>query len=148
MTERDPIFDDLRSMYEVLDPPPAHLTDAMIAAIAAEDLDAEYELLSLLSRSTELAGTRGVAPLTIEFSYEDVTVLLRVVDGGEEGVRRLDGWITPAADGTVRVVRDGRELTADLTAGRFEFAEAPAGLVRIWFDIAGRDELATPTFEI
>jgi len=147
MTERDPVFDDLKAMYEVLDPPPPHLVDAMIAAVAAEDLDADYELLTLVSRQTELAGTRGAAPLTIEFSYEDVTVLLRVVDGSE-GVRRLDGWITPAADGTVRVVRDGRELTTDLTAGRFEIAEVPSGLVRIWFDIDGRDELATPTFEI
>lgn len=148
MNARDPIFDDLRAMYEVLDPPPAHLVDAMIAAVAAEDLDADYALLTLLSRSTELVGTRGSAPLTIEFSYEDIAVLLRVVDGAEEGTRRLDGWITPAADGTVRIVRDGQELTTELSAGRFEVADVPSGLIRIWFDIADRDALATPTFEI
>jgi len=151
MTE--PIFTDLKAMYETLDPPPAHLTDAMIAAVATEDLDHEYELLSLLSRTTELVGTRGPGdqgpgPLTIEFAYDDVTVLVRVSDGPAEGTRRIDGWITPAADGGVRIAHGDDEFTADLTGGRFELDEIPTGLVRIWFDVEDRDDLATPTFEI
>lgn len=144
----DPIFGNLKSMYEVLDPPPPHLADAMIAAIAAEDLDTEYALLSLLSRTNELVGTRGSGPLTIEFAYDDVTVLVRVSDGPAEGTRRIDGWITPAADGGVRVALEDDEFSADLAGGRFELAEIPAGLIRIWFDVEGRDDLATPTFEI
>lgn len=147
MTDRDPIFTDLKTMYERLDPPPAHLTDAMIAAVAAEDLDHEYELLFLVERSTQLAGTRGSGPLTVEFAYDDVTVLIRVADAAE-GTRRIDGWITPAADGSVRLVHGDDELTADLTSGRFELDGVPTGLVRIWFDVDGRDDLATPTFEI
>lgn len=148
MSGRDPIFDDLRTMYEVLDPPPEHLVEAMIAAVAAEYLDAEYELLTMTQRTTELTGVRGAGPLTIEFAYDDVTVLIRVTDGPGEGTRRIDGWITPVTDGTVRVVHGDTETTSALTAGRFEVAEIPVGLIRIWFDVEGRDDLATPTFEI
>lgn len=146
MTERDPIFTNLRAMYEVLDPPPDHLTDAMIAAVAAEDVDAEYELLSLLSRSNDLAGTRGSGVLTIEFSHDETSVLLRVAELDDDQ-RRVDGWVT-GADGTeARLVADERSTTAPLTDGRFEFASVPAGLIRIYFS-GGATELATPTFEI
>ncbi|MBC9225227.1 hypothetical protein GL325_02710 [Aeromicrobium sp. 636] len=148
MTEREPVFSDLRAMYEAIDPPPAHLADAMIAVIAAEDLDNEYELLSLVNRSTALVGTRGSGPLTIEFAYDDVTVLVRVTEGPTSDTRRIDGWVTPAHDGGARLQRGDDALTADLVAGRFEFDEVPAGLVRIWFEVADRDNLATPTFEI
>jgi len=146
MTERDPIFDDLRAMYEVLDPPPAHLVDAMIAAVAAEDLDAEYELLSLLSRSTELVGTRGSGVLTIEFSHDETSVLLRVAQL-EDGRRRVDGWVTGTNGTEARLVAGDDETTAPLADGRFEFGDVPAGLVRIYFS-GGDTELATPTFEI
>lgn len=145
---RDPLFADLKAMYEAIDPPPSHLADAMIAAVAAEDLDTEYSLLTLMSRSTQLVGTRGTGPLTIEFAYDDVTVLIRVADGPKDGTRRVDGWITPPADGSVRVVHGDSEFTADLIGGRFELDEIPTGLTRIWFDVADRDDLATPTFEI
>ncbi|WP_313409952.1 hypothetical protein [Aeromicrobium sp.] len=146
MNEREPIFDDLRTMFQVLDPPPAHLTDAMIAAIAAEDLDADYALLSLLSRSTELAGTRGSGILTIEFSHDETSVLLRVAELDDDQ-RRIDGWVT-GTDGTeARLVAGERSTTVPLTDGRFEFASVPAGLIRIYFS-GGDTELATPTFEI
>lgn len=150
--ERDAIFGDLKTMYERIDPPPAHLVDSMIAAVAAEDLDREYELLFLVERSTQLVGTRGPAesggPLTVEFAYDDVTVLIRVADGPTDGTRRIDGWITPAADGTVRLAHGDTESSANLAAGRFEFAETATGLIRIYFDVADRADLATPTFEI
>lgn len=146
MTERDPILTDLRTMYEVLDPPPAHLTDAMIAAVAAEDLDADYALLSLLSRSTELAGTRGSGVLTIEFSHDETSVLLRVAELDDDR-RRIDGWVTGAEGDQARLVAGEDSTTAPLTDGRFEFASVPAGLIRIYFS-GGDTELATPTFEI
>ncbi len=148
MSEREPIFDELRSMYELLDPPPEDLSDKMIAAIAAEDLDVEYALLSLLSRSSDLVGTRGSGPLTIEFAYDDVTVLIRVSDGPTAQTRRIDGWLTPAANGTVRITGEQVESVSDLAGGRFEASSVPCGLIRIWFEVAQRADLATPTFEI
>ncbi|HPU12949.1 MAG TPA: hypothetical protein PLQ19_04055 [Aeromicrobium sp.] len=148
MSEREPIFDDLRRMFEALDPPPEHLEEAMIAAVAAEDLDSEYALLSLLSRNNELVGTRGAGPLTVEFAYNDVTVLLRVTDGPKANTRRIDGWITPSADGNVRLVAGENEVRATLRSGRFEIESIPCGLIRVWFEVTGRDDLATPTFEV
>lgn len=146
MTESDPIFHELRTMYQVLDPPPAHLADAMIAAIAAEELDVDYALMTLLSRSTELAGTRSAGVMTIEFSHDDVSVLLRVADLGDDR-RRVDGWVTGASGTEAKLVAGPLEAVAPLTEGRFEFGDLPAGLVRIYFT-GGETELATPTFEI
>lgn len=144
MTES--IFTDLRTMYEAIDPVPEHLVDAMIAAIAAEDLDSEYALLGLLSRSTELVGTRASGVLTIEFSYDETSVLLRIATLNDT-TRRIDGWVT-GSDGTeARLVAGERSTTAPLVEGRFEFASIPAGLIRIYFT-GGDTDLATPTFEI
>ena len=145
MTERDPIFTNLRAMYEVLDPPPAHLADAMIAAIAAESLDADYELLSLLGRSTELVGTRGSGVITIEFSHDEASILLRVAQV-DETTRRVDGWVTGTGADHARLTAGDQTWTADVTDGRLEFESLPAGLIRIYF--SGDTELATPTFEI
>ena len=146
MNARDPIFDDLRAMYEAVDPPPAHLVDAMIAAVAAESLDADYELLTLLGRSTELVGTRGSGVLTIEFSHDDTSVLLRVAEL-DDATRRIDGWVTGTEGAQARLVAGERTLTTAVTDGRFEFTSVPAGLIRIYFTGA-QPELATPTFEI
>lgn len=145
MSEREPIFTDLRAMYEVLDPPPERLAEAMIAAIAAEDLDADYELLSLLSRSTELVGTRGSGVITIEFSHDETSVLLRVATV-DDTTRRVDGWVTGTAATEARLTAGDQTFTAEVTDGRFEFDDLPAGLIRIYF--SGDTELATPTFEI
>jgi len=145
MTEREPVFSDLRSMYEAIDPPPAHLVDAMIAVVAAEDLDAEYALLSLMSRTTELVGTRGSGVMTIEFSHDETSVLLRIA-AIDESTRRIDGWVTGAAPTQARLTAGDRTWTGDVTDGRFEFDTLPAGLIRIYF--LGDAELATPTFEI
>jgi hypothetical protein len=145
MTEREPIFHDLQAMYRAIDPPPPHLVDTMIAAVAAEDLDTEYALLSLLSRSTELAGTRGSGVMTIEFSHDETSVLLRVAEV-DEATRRVDGWVSGAGANQARVSAGERSFTTDVTDGRFEFDALPAGLIRIYF--SGGTELATPTFEI
>lgn len=146
---RDPLFDALRQMWESIDPAPVDLADQMIAAIATEELDTEYELLTLVRRTSELVGTRSADhSLTVEFAYADVTVLIRVSDGADPDTRRLDGWLSPAADGQIRLAHGTTEFTAELTAGRFEIDGVPAGLVRIWFDVQDRDDLGTPTFEI
>lgn len=146
MNAREPIFDELRAMYEELDPPPAHLVDAMIAVVAAEDLDTDYALLTLLGRSTELAGTRGSGVMTIEFSHDETSVLLRVAELDDDQ-RRVDGWVTGNEGNEARLVAGDVTHTSSVTDGRFEFPAVPAGLIRIFFS-GGDTELATPTFEI
>jgi hypothetical protein len=63
------LWQDLAAMWEERDPVPADLADRVLTAIAMDDLDAEYEILHLVERSTELAGTRGAdAPVTVTFA--------------------------------------------------------------------------------
>ncbi len=56
------LLDDLREMWTQADPPPPGLTSAMIAAVAAVDLDEEWELLELVRDSADepAAQVRGL----------------------------------------------------------------------------------------
>ncbi len=75
------LWRDLATMWNTRDPMPPELVEQVLVAIATEDLDAEYELLHLVARTTELAGARGSSDaLTISFSGEAFSLLLRVSD--------------------------------------------------------------------
>lgn len=146
----------LAAMWDAHDPMPSELVERVLVAIATEDLDAEYELLHLVSRTTELAGARGSGDaLTISFSGETFSLLLRVSGVGRD-IRRVDGWVTPAQEMRVSVRQRGRTIEADVDAGgRFEIPRLPGGLSRFWLTArpaspsSEEQELfATPTFEL
>ncbi|MFT4295693.1 MAG: hypothetical protein QM582_09810 [Micropruina sp.] len=156
--ERDPLLVAIKKMYEELDPPPAGLTERVLVALAVDDLDLEYELLTMVHRSQQLAGVRSGddQKLVMEFTAPGVTVMLRIspVDAGH---RRIDGWVTRTADANA----EPAELTASLwqeqgthtcvvgAHGRFEFAGVPRGLTRLDLIGAGaEDAFRTTLFEI
>lgn len=155
MSDRDPMLDELRDLWSVADPMPDGLTERVLAAVAMDDLDADYELLHLVERSNQLHGVRGSDDaITIEFSNGSFSVLLRVstIDGG---LRRIDGWVAPAKPMKVTVRAEQQTWVAAVgQLGRFEFAQLPGGLVRVLLESDdGVDEdaeqlFATPTFEI
>ena len=62
-TEDTRLLDDLRDLWWLADPPPPGLTATMIAAVAAADLDHEWELLVLVrdSANEPAAQVRGLA---------------------------------------------------------------------------------------
>lgn len=156
--DRDPLFDALKRTYEELDPVPTGLTEKVLVAVAMDDLELEYELLTMVHRSQQLDGVRGADDhkLVLEFTASGVTVMLRVsqVDAGH---RRIDGWVVRQSDAKGELV----ELTASLwqeagtssapvgNHGRFEFAKVPAGLTRLDLVEAGNDPaFRTTLFEI
>jgi hypothetical protein len=150
------LWDELAMMWQERDPMPADLVDQVLVTLVTEDLDAEYELLHLVSRSSELAGARSAGDaLTISFSGESFALLLRV-SGINDGARRVDGWVTPAREMKVTVKQKSRSWDADVDAhGRFELANLPGGLSRFWLVGAEsadptdeRALFATPTFEL
>ncbi len=61
-TEDIRLLDDLRDMWQLIDPPPPGLTATMTAAVAAADLDQEWELLVLVRDSADepAAQVRGL----------------------------------------------------------------------------------------
>ena len=155
MTERDAIFDDLATMWEVRDPMPAGLVDKVLVALATENLDAEYELLHLVERSRELEGVRGNATeaITIAFSGGAFSLLLRVTEL-TDAFCRVDGWVSPAQAMTVKVSQPSGTFQAIVDAlGRFEISRLPTGLTRFFLlsDDATEEaerSFATPTFEL
>ena len=77
--DREPLFDALRSAYETADPIPEGLIERVLVAIALDDIDLEYELLTLVHRSEQLVGVRGTddQKTVLEFTAAGLTVLLR-----------------------------------------------------------------------
>src|SRR4051794_34039164 len=72
------LWSDLAAMWEAHDPMPQGLVEQVLVALATEDLDAEYELLHLVSRTDELVGARGTGDaITISFSGGSCALVLR-----------------------------------------------------------------------
>ncbi len=152
MTERDITRAELATMWERHDPMPEGLVEKVLVAIALENLDADYELLSLVERTRELEGVRGSGDaFTMTFSRGAFSLLLRVSGRGSHC--RVDGWVSPAQPMSVTVTQPGKSWDAAIDSlGRFELPKLPTGLTRLWLratEGADPDGLfATPTFEL
>lgn len=156
---REGLLKVVRQVWEERDPVPEGLVERMQAVVQTEAilgaLDLDYELLVLVERSHELAGARGTAAYTLRFAHGDTEVLLRAV-GNDSGGARLDGWLAPAAAMKVRASEvtdhgEGRTYDVETDArGRFEFADLPSGLYRLWLTPIDAEAAAfgTPAFEI
>jgi hypothetical protein len=136
------LLEAVSRLWQQLDPPPADLAHGVLARIAAEDL--ELELLTLVESSDSApAGVRSSD--TIEDADELTSTFLEYV-GPELRVyvhlsqfddgTRLDGWVVPARALTV-TLRDVEGNTEQQTSvdqnGRFAFARAASGVVRLTF---------------
>ena len=123
MTQTDEqLLDAIAVLYAALDPAPADLVDGVLARLAVEDLETEYELLTLVERVDHASGTRGVTgvadpgadtTVALEFAGESYRVLVRI--SAVDGRRRLDGWVVPAVP--LRV-RSGPTATSPPPPGR------------------------------
>lgn len=128
-TEDRDLMDELRTMWEVVDPPPPDLALRTLFLLELDNL--EFELMSLQAVLTG-EGARGAETAsTITFASENLTVMVTVSPSGPQQ-RRLDGWIAPSAAlrlelRTAAGVRGG---VADAD-GRFAFGEVPCGLVQL-----------------
>ena len=158
MTQTDgQLLDAIAVLYAVLDPVPADLAGGVLARLAVEDLETEYELLTLVEGVDHASGTRGVAEATaqgddttvaLEFAGTSYRVLVRI--SAVDGHRRLDGWVFPAvplrallgSDGDApAAARQSAESDAD---GRFEFPDPVTGRVRLWLTPRAADESGRP----
>ncbi len=131
-TDNRSTYDELARMWDRHDPMPPDLPDAVLAAIAMEDLDREYELLHMVQQTRELVGTRsGAEALTVVFSGVSVWLMMQVRAVSQDE-RRLDGWVSPARRLHVAVRQDGAVWESQADAqGRFELPRIPSGLSRV-----------------
>jgi hypothetical protein len=87
------LLGDLRDMWLTYDPPPPDLVATMIAAVAAADLDQEWELLVLVRDSADepAAQVRGLATARmLYFTVAEGWSLDAEIDGGQVRGQLLD----------------------------------------------------------
>jgi hypothetical protein len=152
----DDLLAGVRAHWEARDPVPdgtvARLqAAAALAASERYDVGLDLELMLLVERTEELAGTRGSATsaYTLRFAHDGVDLLLRVSGDGHRS--RVDGWVVPPAPVTVTVLRGAEPLTSLEVAdtGRFEVPDLAPGLHRLRLEPAdGATAFLTPAFEI
>ena len=143
------MFARLRTLWSDIDPVPAGLIDRMVAAVAADGLNREYALLTLVEG--QLGAVRGEADaLTLQFSDGSTSILLHVTRTAS-GRRRVDGWVDTAAAEIVLTQGEKAVSVSPEETGRFVFDEVPPGLTRVRLTTTIGDEtrtLATPQFEL
>jgi hypothetical protein len=152
MTSDDDLLQSVADLYAELDPVPGDLTDGVLARLAVQDLETEFELFTLVQHVDTGVGTRqGGEPETsasvaLEFAGSTYRVLVRVsdADDGGKGGRRVDGWVVPALPLRVFLGPEGDDLAHTRQSayadreGRFEFPSAMPGEVRLWLLPQGR----------
>ena len=142
-------FARLRTLWRTVDPMPESLVDRMIAAVAADGITREYELLTLVEGP--VGAVRGeTEALTLQFSDGTTSILLHVTTTAS-GRRRVDGWVDTAAAEIVLTQGERARTTAPAETGRFAFDEVPPGLTRVHLTTTVGDEkrtLSTPQFEL
>lgn len=154
----DDLLARVAALYTDLDPAPDDLADGVLARLAVQDLETEWELLTLVERVDTRVGTRGETEpetsdtVALEFAGTRYRVLVRV-SSADDGGRRLDGWVVPALPMRVFLGPPGDELAHTRQSayadreGRFEFPSPMSGEVRLWLlPQSGRDDQTVPPF--
>ena len=129
------ILAQLREVHEVLDAPPADLTDRVLFTIAVAGLDAE--IARMQDEQMVGSGARGTERTrTISFDADSLTIMITATDI-PDGRVRIDGWLAPAGPWHVELrvrgeradARESPAVTAD-DAGRFVFPAVRHGLAQ------------------
>ena len=149
----DQLLAGVRTYWESHDAVPTGIVARLqtAAALAASDTDLDMELMLLVERTQELAGTRGASTTayTLRFAHDGVDLLLRI--STDDSARRIDGWVVPPSLITVTVLRDDDTL-AELEVGdtgRFELVDLTPGMLRLRLEPPdGSTAFVTPAFEI
>ncbi|SED39453.1 hypothetical protein SAMN04489844_4324 [Nocardioides exalbidus] len=135
-TGDDALLEELRDMWLTYDPPPSDLVAKMIAAVAASDLDQEWELLVLVRDSAEeaAAAVRGLATARmLYFTVAEGWSLDAEIDGDQVRGQLLD---FDGDMGSVEVAVETRGASAELWRsgldefGFFSIEAEPTGEVR------------------
>ncbi|HZM76257.1 MAG TPA: hypothetical protein VFC19_11050 [Candidatus Limnocylindrales bacterium] len=131
------ILDQLRTIYDVLDPPPPDLADRVRFCLALDNLNVE---ISRLQRETLVgSGARSTERTrTITFDSTNLTIMVSIVEMAGDEVR-LDGWLAPARPLRVELrVAGASPNVADVShfvetddTGRFVFCGVRHGLAQL-----------------
>ena len=137
------VLDDLRHLYEHVDPLPGDLADRVKFAMTVAALEAEVaEMVSSATLET-VRGTDYDRADTVTFASDGLSVMVTIEHGT---VTRSDiiGWVSEA-DVEVELRERGRMRTTTVDEeGRFTFTGVERGLVN--FVLRRRGDAAAPPF--
>jgi hypothetical protein len=152
----DLLLRSVADLYAELDPAPEDLADGVLARLAVQDLETEFEMFTLVQAVDTTVGTRHDDPpetstsVALEFAGSTYRVLVRISDT-DDGGRRLDGWVVPALPMRAFLGPQGDALAHTRQSayadreGRFEFPAPMRGEVRLWLlPQTGREGAAPP----
>lgn len=152
----DLLLQSVADLYAELDPAPDDLADGVLARLAVQDLETEFEMFTLVQAVDTTVGTRNDEPpetsasVALEFAGSTYRVLVRISDT-DDGGRRLDGWVVPALPMRAFLGPQGDALAHTRQSayadreGRFEFPAPMRGEVRLWLlPQTGREGTAPP----
>src|SRR5262249_53398901 len=124
------VLDDIRGLFEALDPMPADLPERIRFGLALRDLEvevarlAEENQLAVAARGAEQSGT-------ITFDSDSLTIMIRI-DATRDGTVRVDGWLAPPQCRPIEMKTTADPLsTASDGQGRFVFARVPRGTAQL-----------------
>ncbi len=143
------LLDAVAAAWRARDPVPAGLVEAVTFAVGCHEVAVEVAGILARDRPLAAATTRsGDDVRTLTFTTTTTTIMVQVTRTGG-GRRRLDGWLEPAMDGTVRLQVEGGSRDAVLSpSGRFQFADLPPATMRLLLvDADGVPTTVTPAFE-
>jgi hypothetical protein len=153
----DVLLQSVAELYAELDPAPQDLAEGVLARLAVQDLETEFEMFTLVQSVDTTVGTRHDEPpetsasVALEFAGSTYRVLVRISDT-DDGGRRLDGWVVPALPMRAFLGPQGDALAHTRQSayadreGRFEFPAPMRGEVRLWLLPQHGREGAAPPF--
>jgi len=124
------LLDDIREMFEAVDPMPADLPDRIGFFLSLRDL--EIEVARMADEDLSPAGVRGAEQSrTITFDSESLTVMIRI-DANKDGTARVDGWLAPPQRREIEMKTTGDPLSVSSDEqGRFAFVQVPRGMAQL-----------------
>jgi hypothetical protein len=124
------LLDDIRELYQAVDPMPADLPEQVRFSLSLRDL--EIEMARFADEEMSAAGVRGAEQSrTITFDSESLTVMIRI-DANKDGTVRVDGWLAPPQrrEVEIKTAADPLRVSSD-EQGRFAFARVPRGTAQL-----------------
>jgi hypothetical protein len=124
------LLDEIRDMFQAVDPMPADLPERIRFSLALRDL--EIEVARLADEDLSVLAARGEErSRTITFDSDSLTIMIRI-DANRDGTARVDGWLAPpqSREIEIKIVGESLSVSSD-EQGRFAFASVPRGTAQL-----------------
>jgi hypothetical protein len=125
------LLEDIRDMFQALDPMPADLPERIRFFLELRDLEIEVARLAAEEDSQLLTARGEEQSRTITFDSDSLTIMIRI-DANRDGTARVDGWLAPPQRREIEMKTIGDSLSASSDdQGRFAFASVPRGTAQL-----------------